>query len=392
MKKKSRSALLLLQLIVILTLAARLQAQNTGACGGVIVTIPFTDVSPSSVFFCAIAEAYFSGLTNGTGPTTYSPTDPVPRDQMAAFVTRTQDSAIKRSSRRAALNQWYTLGIPGGLTTAVGANPQMVACDGADLWVAARDGTVTRVRASDGALLGEWTGATGASGVLVAKGVVWITGQDTSSGKLFYLSPSESPRAVQDFAALRNNPYGMATDGTYIWTANNSGSVSKVSLVGTNQTFTNGFIHPIGVLFDGSNIWVTDQGGFGSIDKLDGNGNTVQQIIFGDQSGGIAPVIPVFDGTNIRVPLKDNTVAIIRASTGSMIASLSGNGLNSPVTAAFDGQRILVTNFAGGASLWRASDLTPIGVEAYGYAVNGACSDGIKFFVVDNQNSLLVPF
>jgi len=65
----------------------------------------------------------------------------------------------------------------------------------------------------------------------------------------------------------------MATDGTYIWTANNSGSVSKVSLVGTNQTFTNGFIHPIGVLFDGSNIWVTDQGGFGSLDKLDGNGN-----------------------------------------------------------------------------------------------------------------------
>jgi len=83
----------------------------------------------------------------------------------------------------------------------------------------------------------------------------------------------KSSRAVQDFASLRNNPYGMATDGTYIWTANNSGSVSKVSLVGTNQTFTNGFIHPIGVLFDGSNIWVTDQGGFGSLDKLDGNGN-----------------------------------------------------------------------------------------------------------------------
>ena len=75
-----------------------------------------------------------------------------------------------------------------------------------------------------------------------------------------------------------------------------------------------------------------------------------------------------------------------------MIASLSGNGLNSPVTAAFDGQRILVTNFAGGASLWRASDLTPIGVEQYGFPVNGACSDGIRFFVVDNQNSLLVPF
>jgi hypothetical protein len=66
---------------------------DTGTCGGAMATLPFTDVS-SNFFFCQIAEAYFSGLTNGTTPTTYSPNDFVRRDQMAAFTTRTQDSAL----------------------------------------------------------------------------------------------------------------------------------------------------------------------------------------------------------------------------------------------------------------------------------------------------------
>jgi hypothetical protein len=60
-----------------------------------MTTVPFTDVS-SNIFFCQIAEAYFSGLTNGTTPTTYSPDDFVRRDQMAAFTTRTQDAALIR--------------------------------------------------------------------------------------------------------------------------------------------------------------------------------------------------------------------------------------------------------------------------------------------------------
>jgi hypothetical protein len=51
-------------------------------------------------FFCQIAAAYFSGLTNGTSATIYSPGLNVTRDQMAAFITRTQDSALKRGSTR----------------------------------------------------------------------------------------------------------------------------------------------------------------------------------------------------------------------------------------------------------------------------------------------------
>jgi hypothetical protein len=131
----------------------------------------------SSPFFCQIAEAFFSGLTNGTSANTYSPSSPVPREQIAAFITRTQDSALRRSSKRAALDQFWTTtpdyaSSSGGLgTTAVGLQPTLVKSDGADLWVAnAGSNTVSRVRGSDGKLLDTWTGATSAGGVLVAMG------------------------------------------------------------------------------------------------------------------------------------------------------------------------------------------------------------------------------
>src|SRR5499427_10042283 len=108
MKEKSRSAAILCLTIVVIMMASKQMPADTGTCGGAMTTLPFTDVM-GNIFFCQIAEAYFSGLTNGTTPSTYSPDDFVRRDQMAAFVTRTQDSALRRVSRRAALGQWAIL-------------------------------------------------------------------------------------------------------------------------------------------------------------------------------------------------------------------------------------------------------------------------------------------
>jgi len=83
-----------------------------------------------SPFFCQIAEAFFSGLTNGTSATTFSPSQNVTREQMAAFTTRTMDQSLKRGSRRAALKQFWTptseVGL--GLTT-VGTTPLLVESD-----------------------------------------------------------------------------------------------------------------------------------------------------------------------------------------------------------------------------------------------------------------------
>src|SRR5215470_627622 len=132
---------LLISLIFMLTMLSTRHRADTGSCGGQPITLPFTDVM-SSPFFCQIAEAYFSGLANGSSLTTYNPTGNVTRDQMAAFMTRTQDSALRRGSKRAALRQFWTTtpnyaSASGGLgIISVGTIPRLVESDGADLWVA----------------------------------------------------------------------------------------------------------------------------------------------------------------------------------------------------------------------------------------------------------------
>src|SRR5215475_4611660 len=93
-----------------------------GDCG------PFTDVSDPS--FCPfVLEILYLGITSGTTATTYNPGGNVTRIQMAKFLSITVDSALKRGSRRAALNQFWTTknATVLGLTT-VGAAPKLAAC------------------------------------------------------------------------------------------------------------------------------------------------------------------------------------------------------------------------------------------------------------------------
>jgi hypothetical protein len=383
---------LLASLVIGLVLTSTRLYADTGTCSGQIITLPFTDVM-SNPFFCEIAEAFFSGLTNGTSPTTYSPSSPVPREQMAAFITRTQDSALRRGSRRAPLGQWAApAALPMTGRTAVGSDPELVASDGADLWVADILGNdVKRVRASDGKVLETWTGATSAFAVLVARGRVYVTGS-TTPGRIYVIDPSMAAGAVTTLSSsLGNNPNGIAADGSFIWTADLGGSVSRVDPdSGSTTTILTGFSAPIGSLFDGANIWVTDQGD-NKLKKLDSGGNIVQSLAVGS-----GPQFPVFDGSNIWVPnMNDNSVTVVRAATGVVIATLTGNGLNHPSQVAFDGQRVLVTNpNAGSISLWKAADLTPIGAFSTGATgfPKGACSDGVNFWITMEIANQLARF
>ncbi len=151
-----------------------------------------------------------------------------------------------------------------------------------------------------------------------------------------------------------------------------------------------GFVSPVGILFDGSNIWVTDADA-NSLLKLDQNGAIVQTVNVGSY-----PEFPAFDGTNIWVPNAGaNSLSVVRAATGVVVATLSGNGLNQPIQAAFDGQRILVTNLANNSvSLWKAADLTPIGnfSTGAGSMPNGACSDGTNFWITLHGTDRLARF
>jgi hypothetical protein len=392
--------LLLLALIVGLTGLSNQIKADTGNCGGVTITLPFNDVM-ASPFFCQIAAAYFSGLTNGTGDgTTYSPTQTVTREQMAAFISRTMDQSLKRGSRRAVAKKWFTPQDVNSLTrTIVGDFPQQVEFDGTDLWVPNyNSGTVMRVSPGDGKVLETWTGAINAYGIACAMGKIFITGT-TNPGSLYMIDPTQPAGAVTTLASnLGVFPNGIAFDGSRIWTANNSGSISIISLNPTSvTTISAGFLNPLGVLYDGASIWVADGGG--TLLKLNSNGSIAQTI-----NTGAGPKFIVFDGTNIWVPDSDSpsvTVVRVKDAGGNalvnafVVATLTGNGLNTPVTAAFDGERILVTNlFGDGVSLWKAADLTPLGffTTGAGSQPSGACSDGLNFWIALSGTDRLARF
>jgi YVTN family beta-propeller protein len=384
-------AIMLIVAVMVITIASTRLKADTGTCGGASITLPFTDVLGSDIFFCSIAEAYVSGLTNGTTATTFDPSTAVTREQMAAFTTRTMDQSLKRGSRRAALDQYWTPSSYNGIrSTGIGVHPLLVKSDGADLWVADFGaGLVGRVRASDGKLLGLW-GAGFASGVLVAKGLIFVTG---TSGRLYEIDPTQPPaQATTLTTALGSGASGIAFDGERVWTANTyAPSVSIVTLSPISViNVTAGFTSPVGILYDGANMWVADQGDTvnpGKLFKLNSSGAIIQTVTV-----GISPQYPVFDGTNIWVPNKDSdTVTVVRASTGAVLATLGG--LSGPVGAAFDGERILITDqYNYYVLLFKASDLSPIGMVNVGAHTFGACSDGLNFWITLNESGSLARF
>ena len=125
------------------------------------------------------------------------------------------------------------------------------------------------------------------------------------------------------------------------------------------------------------------EGGADRIARLDADGNVLQRVAVGDDPGYM-----VFDGVNLWVPNQgSHSITVVQASTGAVVATITGNtqnGLSGPVQAAFDGERILVTNRLGDSvTLFKAADLSllahvplPSGAQPF-----GACSDGFDFWV-----------
>jgi hypothetical protein len=179
-----------------------------GVCG------PFVDTANDS--FCPFVQELFAlGITTGTTATTFSPSDPVSRLQMAAFLARTVDRVLLRGSRRAALEQFWTPMATTSLRrTALGWSPRFVKSDGTDLWVA--DAADDRLPACGDRrpLVEVWTGAGNATGLLVAIGRVYAA-NNVSPGNLYEIDPSQAAGAVTTISTgLGANPRSLAFDGT----------------------------------------------------------------------------------------------------------------------------------------------------------------------------------
>ena len=384
-------------LAVSLAAAAALLAGGTGFLAAGVLTPcgPFTDVEFVDPFCPFVLEIFRLGISTGTTPTTYSPNEKVTRLQMAAFLSRTVDTALRRGSPRAPANRYWGGQFAALGVTTVGTTPRLVTCDGTDMWVANfGNDTVTRIRASDGRFLETWTAAIDAWEPIAAMGAVFVTGNTAPGGNLYRIDPAASPGDVTTVAtSLGSSPAGIAFDGGRFWTANVGGTVSivtpKATIPWTVTTVTAGFFVPFGALYDGTNIWVTDTDN--ALRKLDATGAILQTVTLGS-----SPANAVFDGTNIWVASGGgNSVTVVRTSSGTILATLTGNGMSGPTTPAFDGSRILVTNqFNQTVSLWKAADLTPLGnlVAPPASKPYGAASDGLGFWVTLADANKLARF
>jgi hypothetical protein len=377
---------------VSLGLAAALIAALGGAATRIVQDQcgPFTDVSPQLCPY--VLEMYYLGITAGTSPTTYSPDATVTRGQAAVFVSKGVNQSIARSSRRAALGQWWTTSYftwtQGLAVTPLPDSLGAVVSDGADVWVAGA-ASLFRVRASDGKLLD--TGTTTGGSLLAAMGRIFVGGGTAAdAGALFMIDPSGPASAAVNVAALPPFPNSLAFDGSSVWTTNlQSASVSIVTPSSTTPwpvtTVTAGMQYPVAVVFDGHSIWVSDQGPC-AIRRLDATGAVTQTVGLGSPPCTLGA--PVFDGVNLLVPRGD-ALSVVRAADGTLVATIPVS--TAAERLAFDGERILVESHGGGQNaprgltLLRATDFAVLRTEGFsgigGPSVGGLASDGLNFWV-----------
>jgi hypothetical protein len=358
-------------------------------CGTANYPFPFTDVAGVSDAFCrGIMEAYVLGVTLGATATTFAPNQDVPRLQMTTFLQRSIDQGLRRSNRRAALGQWWTPKTATGLQAVPlpGPGPAgLCKSDGERIWVANGE-RAHSVQSSNGQLMVNLNLNIGDPlaifGVAVANGIVHMTYPVWTFRGL-----TESPYyslAYGDLTASYS-PGAIAFDGGRLWMANYSaGTIAIVPLKADQlpdipaSVVVGGFTAPNDVLFDGTNVWVTD---LDVLRRLNSNGTIAQSVPVGSDAGFMT-----FDGANLWVPTYDG-VWVVRAGTGAVIATIAPdatNRLNGSQSAAFDGERILVTNSGNDSvTIFRAADLSFIAniQLAAGSAPVGACSDGVNFWV-----------
>ena len=187
----------------------------------------FDDVPDGKFYSEPVQWAFDNGVTTGTSATTFSPDDPVTRGQNVTFMYRHQKQVIDP------LLDDIRTNINTAQTTAAGAQTD------ADTAQTTADGAQT-----DADVLGERVDALGRS-VPLLQWSNWAT------------------------IDVGNGPYGVAFDGTHIWTANFlDGTVSKiVAATGAVTDTIDVGNFPWGVAFDGTHMWVAN-GGDDTVSKI----------------------------------------------------------------------------------------------------------------------------
>ena len=153
-----------------------------------------------------------------------------------------------------ALLRWYPANRATSFNVGSWAGEQGIAFDGANLWIANEfSNAVTKLRASDGAVLGTFTIA--APWDVASDGAnVWVTNVQGTVTKL-----RASDGAKLGTFTVGWYPWGVTFDGAHIWVANRLGNtVTKLRASDGTILGTFPVASPAAIAFDGANIWVAN--------------------------------------------------------------------------------------------------------------------------------------
>ena len=279
------------------------------------------------------------------------------------------------------------------VTFPAGNGPDEIAFDGS-IWVTGLSNgnqgtsTITKLSATDGALLGTFTSVQPVGGIAFDSSYLLVTNPTYAN---------VSRLRVSDGAFLGSFPTGTGTrptqvlfDGANIWVNNpNSGSSTVTKLRANDGIILGNFptgAQGQGMTFDGANIWVTNQSG--TVTKL----RASDGALLGTFPAGSSPYKIIFDGANIWVTnYGSSSVTKLRASDGSWLGTFSA-GTN-PWGIAFDGVNIWVTNVVSNTvTKLRAMDGVVIGTLPTGISPYGIAFDGANVWVANKNSNTVTKF
>ena len=273
----------------------------------------------------------------------------------------------------------------------VGGLPQGVLFDGLNVWVTnSADGTVSKLRASDGLTLGTFAVGGSPHGIAFDGVNIWVA--NTTDNTLTKLQASDG--ASLGTFNVGPGPLALAFDGTNLWVANSGAhSISKINVSDGSVLGTFGSLNgsPQALAFDGSSIWVGAARGFskgGFIYRFALDGSSLGSF------GSIEAFGMIFDGTNIWE---------LHASSGDALLIKRGTDgterdhfflYGTPHALAFDGENIWATS---GPSLQyhgntvfkvRASDGLVVGTVDIGGEPAGMAFDGVSMWIANGGNTV----
>jgi len=298
------------------------------------------------------------------------------------------------NAARLAILRWYPANLV-GTSYPVGSLPVGIAFDGTNLWVANEGAdTVTKLRSSDGSLVGTYP--VGAKPVAIAYdgASVWVANSGSDNVTRLRASDGSLVGTYPAGAA----PTAVAFDGANIWLADggdgkNSSVVTELratdgSLIGTTPVG----VGPAGIAFDGANLWVANNGS-NDLTELRASDGTVIGT-YADVPGGF-PKAVAFDGSSIWLANQgSNSVTAFRASDGALLADhpLGTACCAGPWALAFDGANLWVAADPAIVEL-RANDGTIVGRYPHPNAAPmGIAFDGVNVWVVNNALGSVTKF